>query len=151
MASKATSTAGMKLSRGDGATPTEAFAPIPEVYSIKRSGSKDRIDVTSFDSGNVREYIGGLQDGDTFDIEYNIIAEDPEQQGLESDRDDGTLRSYEIDYNDATATLTVPSKLTFKALVLSGGASFALNDRKTASATLQVSGAVTRVPRHAGP
>ena len=61
MTSKATSTKGLKLQRGDGAT-SEAFTTIGEVTNIKGPSEKvDSLEVTSFDSTG-KEYISGLTD-----------------------------------------------------------------------------------------
>jgi predicted secreted protein len=149
MASKAVSTVGVKLKRGDGATPTEVFSAIGEVFNL--SGPNEtaaQIDVTSFDS-TAREYIAGLRDGGEVTFEFNFVGDDVSQAGLRSDFAAGTLRNFEIDLHDATATLTVPSKYAFAASVTALGNSFAVDDKITGSCTLKISGPVTFTPRAA--
>jgi predicted secreted protein len=149
MTTKAVSTAGVKLQRGDGATPTEAFATIAEVTSISGPNeSAASIDVTSFDSTS-REYIAGLRDGGEVSIEFNFVGDDVSQAGLRADFASGAKRNFTIDLDDATATLTVASKYAFAAVVTALGANFAVDDKITGSATLKISGDVTFTPRAA--
>jgi predicted secreted protein len=149
MATKATSTAGVKLQRGDGATPTEAFVTIAEVFNISGPNeTAELIDVTSFDSP-AKEFIAGLRDGGEVSFEYNLVGEDTSQGGLRTDFTAGTKRNFKIDLDDATATLVVPSKYTFAAVVTALGNTFAANDKVTGSCTLKVSGAVSFTARAA--
>lgn len=149
MASKAVSTAGVKLQKGDGATPTEAFTTIAEVTSISGPNeSADTIEVTSFDS-TAKEFIPALRDGGEVSFEFNFVGDDATQAALRTQFVNGTVGNFKIDCDDATATLTVPSKYSFAASVTSLGMNFATNDKITGSCTLKVSGAVTFTARAA--
>jgi predicted secreted protein len=147
--SKATSTVGVKLKRGDGAGPPEVFAAIAEVTSI--SGPNEtaaQIDVTSFDSA-AREYIAGLRDGGEISFEFNFVGDDASQAALRADFAAGKLSNYEIDLNDGTVALPVASKYAFAASVTALGNSFAVDDKISGSCTLKISGAVAFTPRAA--
>lgn len=142
MTTKAVSTAGVKLQRGAGDGPPETFATIAEVSNISGPNeSADTIEVTSFDSA-AREYIPGLRDGGEVSFDFNFVGEDTSQAALRSDFAAGTVRNWRIDCDDATATLTVPSKYTFAASVIALGTTFATNDAIKGSCTLKISGAV---------
>lgn len=63
-----------QIRRGDGASP-EVFTKIEEVLDISGFGANaDLLDVTNFDSGANREYIGGKGDGVEFGVECNDFA-----------------------------------------------------------------------------
>lgn len=147
--SNAVSTAGVKLKRGNGVQPIEAFAAIAEITSI--SGPNEtaaQIDVTSFDS-TAREYIAGLRDGGEISFEFNFVGDDASQQGLRDDFAAGVLRNFEIDLHDATVLLPVASKYSFAASVTALGNNFAVDDKITGSCTLKISGPVAFTPRAA--
>jgi predicted secreted protein len=148
MASKATSTVGVKLKRGDGAGP-EVFAAVAEITSI--SGPNEtaaQIDVTSFDS-EAREYIAGLRDGGEISFDFNFVGDDASQAALRADFAAGKLSNYEIDLNDGTVALPVASKYAFAASVTALGNNFAVDDKITGSCTLKISGPVIFTPRAA--
>lgn len=149
MASKAVSTAGVKLQRGDGATPTEAFVTIAEVTSISGpTQSSETIEVTSFDSA-AKEFIPALRDSGEVTFEFNFVGEDTSQAALRTDFANGKVSNYKIDCDDATATLIVSSKYAFAASVTSLSTNFATNDKISGSCTLKISGPVTFTPRAA--
>lgn len=65
--------ANRKIRHGDGASP-QVYSDIEEVLDISGFGaSADLIDVTNFDSGTNREYIGGKGDGVEFGVECNDV------------------------------------------------------------------------------
>ncbi len=142
-ASKAKSSKGSKVQRGDGLTP-ENFTTIAEVTGFKGPSSKaTTIDVTSMDS-EAMEFVPGLVDHGEVSIDFNFIGSDAEQQGLVTDIVAGTLRNHRIIANDHAVA---PSTATFLAMVtghdLSGGVNAALKG----SASLKISGAITRTFR----
>jgi hypothetical protein len=79
MTTKATSTKGIKLQRGDGAG-SETFTTIAEVTNIKGPSEKAaQLDATSFDS-DAMEFIAGLVDAGDLTFDVNFVASDVQQQ-----------------------------------------------------------------------
>jgi hypothetical protein len=140
MATKAKAAKKTKLQRGDGGSP-EAFTTIAEVVSV--SGPKlglGTVEATSFDSDAV-EHIGTIPDSGEISFNLNWVGDDPGQQGLETDRRNGTLRNFKVVYNDHATT---PTTFTLSALVkeisLNAGGP---NAKYEASVTLRTSGTTT--------
>ncbi len=140
MTTKASSTAGVKLQRGDGATPTEAFTTIAEVTDVKGPDEKSpTIDVTSFDSA-AKEYINGLKDSGEMTFDMNFVGSDAQQQGLRADMTNRVKRNFKLILNDHATT---PTTLTFAAIVTAFPLTLGTDAAVKASCTLQISGAVT--------
>ena len=100
MASNAVLGKGVQLKRGDGASP-ETFSLIPEMLSISEApdSTKDLVDVTNHDSGDNREYILGLGDGNEIQCEFNYTDPDTggtQQDGLRDDKDNDTARNFQL-------------------------------------------------------
>jgi hypothetical protein len=135
MPTKAKASKGLVLRRGGNA--------IAEVTSVSGpNGTLTAIDASSHDSA-ANEVIGGLPDSGEVSFDFNFIGSDAQQQGLESDRQNGVLGSYQLVLNDHATTKTT---YTFSALVTAfqvnpGG----VNDKLSGSCTLKVSGTVTKV------
>lgn len=89
MATKALKNRGITLKMGDGASP-ENFTTIAEVYNIDGwSLERDMIDATSFDSGDDREYIGGIRDVGEMNASVHLVPDDPTHNAAT-----GFLRAY---------------------------------------------------------
>lgn len=140
MASKAKSTKGIRLQRGDGGG-SETFTTIGEVTNIKGPSEKAAgIDVTSFDSTG-KEFIAGLPENGELTFDINFIGSDAQQQGLRTDLRAGTLRNFKLILNDHATT---PTTIAFAAIVtgapeISGGVNAAVKG----SCSLQISGLPT--------
>ncbi len=140
MTSKATSTKHSKVQRGDGATP-ENFTTIAEVTGFKGPSAKaTTIDVTSMDS-DAMEFKPGLVDNGEVSIDFLFVGSDQQQQGLVADIAAGTMRNHRLVANDHLAT---PSTATFLGLVTGHDLSGALNSALKGSATIKISGVITR-------
>jgi hypothetical protein len=91
--------AGLKLLRGDGASPP-AFHHITKVDAIDPVGStKPQLDVTTFDSTQ-REYVPGLRDGSELSIKAKWQPDDADGQvAFKDDYDTNAAnRIYRIDF-----------------------------------------------------
>lgn len=140
MATKAKSTKGLQLQRGDGGG-SEVFTTIGEVTNIKGPSEKaPQLDATSFDS-TAMEFIAGLSDSGEITFDVNFVGSDAQQQGLRTDLRAGTLRNFKLILNDHATTKTT---VTFAAIVtaapeISGG----VNQVIKGSCSLKVSGTAT--------
>jgi hypothetical protein len=115
MTTKATSTKGIKLQRGDGAG-SETFTTIAEVTNIKGPSEKaPQLDATSFDS-TAMEYIAGLVDAGDLTFDVNFVASDVQQQALRTDLRAGTKRNFKLILADHPTT---PTTVTFAAIITS--------------------------------
>lgn len=133
----ATTSQGVQLRRGDGATPTEGFTLIAEIQNINGPNeSTKQIDVTNLDS-EAREYINGLIDGGEVSFDGNFVGSNAQQQGLRDDMVDGVLRNFELALADDD---TNPTTISFSAIVTAFGIKSAVDTQVTFSATLKLSG-----------
>lgn len=140
MATKAKSTKGIQLQRGDGGG-TEVFTTIGEVTNIKGPGEKTSpLDATSFDS-TAMEFISGLPDNGELTFDVNFVGSDAQQQGLRTDMRNGTLRNFKLKLNDHATT---PTTITFAAIVTSAPEiSGSVNQVLKGSCSLKISGQAT--------
>lgn len=84
------------LAVGNGASP-ETFARYCEVDSMSGIGAANAlIDVTTFCSGGVKEYIAGLSDGKQVTFGANYAMDEPIQEGLMDDVDNKVKRNVQI-------------------------------------------------------
>lgn len=136
MASKATTSKGVQLKRGNGAG-TEVFTKIGEVNSFSGpSGSATVINVSSLDSV-AQEKLMGIADEGQLTFSMNFIGDDVQQAGLREDRIGGVLRNFQLVLTDEDATT-----LTFSAFVLNFSIEGGVDQAITASCTLEISGEV---------
>lgn len=140
MTTKAKSSKGIKLQRGDGGG-TEVFTTIGEVTNIKGPGEKAaQLDATSFDS-TAMEFIAGLSDSGELTFDVNFVSNDAQQQGLRTDMRAGTLRNFKLILNDHATT---PTTIAFAAIVTAAPElSGSVNQVVKASCSLKVSGLPT--------
>lgn len=140
MATKAKSTKGVKLQRGDGGG-SEVFTTIAEVTNIKGPGEKaPQLDATSFDS-TAMEFIAGLSDNGELTFDVNFVGSDAQQQGLRTDLRNGTLRNFKLILNDHATT---PTTITFAAIVTAAPElSGSVNQVMKGSCSLKISGSAT--------
>ncbi len=140
MATKAKAAKGTMLKRGDGGG-SETFTTIGEVKSFHGPNrTAPAIAASSFDS-TADEVIAGLPNSGEVSFEMNWVGSNGQQQGLETDRTNGTLRNFQIVLNDHASS---PSTFAFSALVTA--LDIAGDDPNSAyksSCTLTISGAPT--------
>jgi hypothetical protein len=81
---------------GDGASP-ETFTRYCEVDAMSGIGQANAlIDVTTFCSNGVKEYIPGLSDGKQVTIGANYVMGEPIQEGLIADVENKVKRNFEV-------------------------------------------------------
>lgn len=143
MASKATIAKQVKLQRGDGATPTEAFTTIGEVTNLNGPPeSAPQVDVTSFDS-TAKEFRAGLVDGGEVTFDMNFVGENAQQQGLRTDLRAGTVRNFKLILPDR-AVVADCTNVAFAAVVTNlSGPEAQVDGVIKQSCTLKVSGLPT--------
>lgn len=128
---------GIALKRGDGATPTEVFATIANVTSVKGPEiEREAYDVTAHDSPDGwREFIGGLKDGGEVSIEVNY---DPRiHDALVSDFDDAQPRNYKMVFPGTLGSWSL------KLLLTGFSQESPVDDKLSAELTYKVSGKPT--------
>ena len=140
MATKAKSSKGIRLQRGDGGG-TEVFTTIGEVTNVKGPAEKaPQLDATSFDSTSM-EFIAGLSDSGEVSFDVNFVGSDAQQQGLRTDCRNGTLRNFKLILNDHVST---PTTITFAAIVTAPPElSASVNQVVKGSCSLKISGTPT--------
>lgn len=141
MATKAKSSKGTKIQRGDGGG-SEVFTTVGEVMQFSGpSEAVDDIDVTSFDSV-AKEFIStGQPDAGEVKFDVNFVGGDAQQQGLRTDLRNGTLRNFKVILNDHVST---PTTFSFAAIVKGlDGPSASVGAQYKMSLTLKVSGQPT--------
>jgi len=125
---------GIALQRGDGVTPTEAFATIAKVTNVSGPEiERETYDVTAHDSEDGwREFIGGLKDAGEVSIEINY---DPSvHDDLVADFEDTAPRNYKLVFPGGLGTWALK-------LILTGFSQEApVDDKLSAELTFKVSG-----------
>lgn len=139
MATKAKSTKGVMLQRGDGGG-SEVFTTVAEVKSFDGpTESAPDIEVSSFDS-TAEEFIAGLPANGEVQLGLNFIGPDVQQQGLRTDLRAGTLRNFKLILADHATT---PTTFSFAAIVKELGMSGQVKAAVEAKCTLKLSGPAT--------
>lgn len=145
MASKAAPTKGTKISIE---TTPATFVQIKECYNLTGPNETvGQIETTSFDSA-AKEYADALPDGGSIGFDFRDVPEDPGQVALRAAKGAG-VKNFKIERADATSTLTVPTSITFAGIVTEVGDKAETDGVFNASASIKISGAATRVARHA--
>ena len=108
-------TEGIIVRRGDGATPTEAFAEVGEVKSLSGigGGSPTVID-TSHLRSTFRRKLLGIRDEGQGQMQLEWTGSDVEFQGLFDDRANATLRNFQVEYPDGTEDEFAAYVMTFE-------------------------------------
>lgn len=122
---------------GQGTTP-ESYDPVSEVVSFTGpGGSAAVIDVTHLQS-SAKEKMMGLFDEGQVSLELNLVPSNTGQTRLRADRVAKTKRNFRVTLTDTPATV-----LTFAAYVINFSIGTGVDDKATASVTLEVTGDVT--------
>ncbi len=137
MASNALETQGVVFKRGQGDDP-ETFTAVGEVVSFSGpGGTASVIDVTSLES-TAREKLMGISDEGQFTFDMNMVPDNAQQIGLKDDRAARDLRNFRLELTDIPATI-----LSFAGYVLGFALAGGVDDKITASVTVEITGAVT--------
>ena len=105
-ASTATSGFGTLLKKGDGASPTEAFATVAEVKSIDGPNLSAGItEVTHMESpDNTKEFLPTLIDPGELSFDVNFLPANATQDGLFDDLSARTKRNWQLVWTDSGPT-----------------------------------------------
>jgi hypothetical protein len=132
--SGALKTQGFELEIGTGASPA-AFVEIGEITSFQGlDGQAAEIDVTHLKS-TAKEFLMGLQDFGSFNIDVNYLPEDPGQMRLRAVKATGDIENFR-------ATLSDGTEFTFTGFVLSNPISGGVDAKVDGSFSLRISGDV---------
>jgi hypothetical protein len=135
---------GVKLSRGDGASP-EVFTEVAEIIDLTTpSMTKDQVEATHTNSPDgFREYIPGLKDGGEFTASMNYVPGNATQGNASG----GLLNDFINDTASRNWRITFPGSpamtWTFKGTPISYMINTPLDDRATIDVSFKVGGAPT--------
>lgn len=126
--------------KGNDASPA-TYSRVCEVFSISGLGkTKTLVDVTTFCSNGVREYIPGLADGQEMTIEANY---DPESTNIDTLISD-VGQDFNRDYRLVVEFGGSPQKtFTFSGVPLSWVINPSVDNRNTITFTVKISGDIT--------
>lgn len=134
MSESAIKAQGTELKLGAGSPLT--YTKINEVNSFSGpGGSVSVIDVTDL-SSDAKEKLAGMNDNGQLSIEINFIPDNTQHVALRTAKEDGTTESFQLVFTDDTIW-------TFSAIVTGFAVSGAVDGVVKASATLEISGAIT--------
>lgn len=128
----------VRLLRGNGGTPTEAFTEVAEVLSIDGPNLSQEAVKIGIDANGANMYFGGALEGGEVNLELNFVPNDANQNasaGLLKDWKDGVLRNFKIEFPDQATTTW-----SFTALVTKFTPGASQEKQVTASVTLKISG-----------
>ena len=125
-----------------GTNGTEAFTTIAEITNISGPGMKlELIDATHMESPDAfREYLPSLLDGTEISFDLNYLPGDTNQGGLRDDQLARTLRNFQIVWTDDDGSTD-----TFAGYITDFTPSAKIDDKLSASATIKISGPITRL------
>jgi hypothetical protein len=106
---------------------------------------KALVDVTDHDSGGDREYIPGLRDGGTVDLEMLVEVTDSGQQALWANYGDpaNNLAAFEVIVPGNPSISADEFTLSFDGFVTSRQSSFPFDEAAVQTFSIKISGAVT--------
>ena len=138
MSTNAMESQGVKIARGDGASP-EVFTNLPEIREFTGpGGSASIIDVSDLDS-TFREKILGLPDEGQLSFTIHYIADNAQHQALRSDRAARTLRNFRITWTDTSPSI----QWSFTGYVTEFSVSGGVDDVVLANTVIEITGAIT--------
>lgn len=138
MATNASIGYGTAFKRGDGASPTEAFAAIAEVRAINGFAmSKDTVDASHMASpSRYREFISGLRDAGEITVEINFDPASTDVANAFTDFDANVARNYQIVWADT-------SEFEFSGICTGVETGAPVDDMMTATLTYKLTGKPT--------
>ena len=130
----------IRIETTPGASPL-AFTEIPEVGDIPPlPHTREFVEATNQDSGNSREYIGGLIDAEEFTFECNYLPQNAVQDLLWARFKSGVAQEFEIE-----ETTTSPAvELRFTGIIAAVSYAYPVADKKTMSVTIRRTGETLR-------
>jgi hypothetical protein len=127
----------MYLERGDTGSPT-TYTRVCQIFGIGGLGQANAlVDATTFCSGGVNEYIGGLADGSEVTLNANFETDAAVLREMITDVQDKLTRSYRLVADDEVNT---PVVFYFNALSLSWQIGPSVDNKNTIDYGLKISG-----------
>jgi len=132
--SKAIGTQGTKFEIGNGDSPI-TYTEVKEVTNFSGfDGQAAEIDVTHLQS-TAKEFIMGLQDFGSFQMDLNFIADDAGQDKMQLAKGSGEVQDFRLTLSDNTT-------FTFQGYVLSAPISGGVDAKVDTSFTIRITGDV---------
>ena len=133
--SVAIETQGFKFEIGNGTSPI-TYTDVKEVVSFSGfDGAAAEIDVTHLQSA-AKEFLMGLQDFGTFQIDVNHLPDDTGQVAMRTAKGDRDIRTFRVTFSDANTAV-------FRGFVLSNSISGGVDAKVDGSFQIRISGDVT--------
>lgn len=129
---------GTLLKKGDGATPTEAFATIAEVKDIKGWSASVSTEETTHQGSSAAEFVAGVLDYGEVSFDVNFDPAGVTHDGLYDDLVAKVKRNFKLVMTDSGA-----AEYAFSAYITKFELNAPVKGALTASLTLKISGAVT--------
>jgi hypothetical protein len=130
----------MYLERGDAGSPT-TYTRVCQIFGIGGLGQANAlVDSTTFCSGGVNEYIGGLADGSEVTLNANFETGAAVLREMIQDVKDKTVRAYRLVADDEIDT---PVVFYFDALSLSWQIGPSVDNKNTIDYGIKISGDIT--------
>ncbi len=138
MSSSALESQGMILAIQDTSTSPNVYNTIPDITEISGpDGSASEIDATDLGS-TAKEFKIGLKDEGQISFTINYIPTNTYHAQLRTDRDNRTLRSFQLSFTDSPATVW-----TFSAYIMGFSITNGVDALTQASVTLRISGSIS--------
>ncbi len=127
---------GLTFRIGAAGSPT-SFTDVCPVISVSGVGkTNELVDTTTFCSGGVREYVGGLADGTEVTIDANYETNNTELDDMITAVENKQTRDIQLYMSDGTNGKTY----TFRAAFLGWTVNPSIDDRNTITYTAKISG-----------
>lgn len=131
---------GLTFRFGGSGSPT-VFQDVCQVFSVSGVGkTNELIDVTTFCSNGVREYIPGLADGQEITVEANYELDDAGLQDMVDSVNNKQTRDIQLAFIKGADSET----FTFRAAMLSWVVNPSPDDKHTITFTAKISGEIVR-------
>lgn len=130
---------GAVLALGNGATPSEVFAPIAGATNFAKGSSKvDSLDTTDMNTSGSRTFIPGLKDMGEFTFDVNLLPGETSQTALRAAF--GTTKNWQ--FTDSQNYETAK----FSAFLTSADGTYPLDKLTTGSFKMKISGDIEYTP-----
>jgi hypothetical protein len=136
---------GVYLARGDGGSP-EVFTRICQTYGLGDFGQKNTlVDVTTFCSGGVMEYVSGLSDGSEITAEMNYESLDPVQLAMIDACKNKAIGDFELQVEGTTPGV-VDVTFMFTCRYMAWTIKPSVSGKNTITFSLKISGDIVHSP-----
>lgn len=125
---------------GTGASPP-TYVRYCEVYDISELGAKnDQVEATTFCSGDSKEFIPGLSEGQEFTFSGNYSTDNDTQEDLIDSVEDKLTLPFQLQMGASSP----PKKFNFKLAMLQWGVTPSLSSKNVVKFVGKITGDITR-------